>query len=217
MRLKRWYRGNACRVFLLLLPVLFCAPKESSAAAVSIDLGAFSFDTLNPGTAQSPGQNQFTIYNFTGTNGLAPDFPVADDLTFLNITISMGGSPVMVSDLAPGSEQPSALTFLDTTEFTSATFSATLSASSFLLADGSTVQLASTTVTGTILPSQGNDLMPDVDLALLSVDGTLVDAPEPSSVAFVVLGLFGVVFSGGLPLAKRPQAAVRPICSQRTV
>ena len=166
----------------ILLAICFAGLTcQASAAPVAINLGVFTFDVLIPGTAQSPGLDQFTINNFTGLNNLVPDFPIADSVTFQNISVNFGSGAIAISDVGPGSVQPSALTFLDTNQFTSATFQATLSGSQFLLADGTTLILSSNVVSGVILPSQGSDLNAGVDFALLTVNGTIVSIPEPFS------------------------------------
>ena len=186
-----WSRG-------LLLAALLFTPQLLSADI--INLGFISYDQLvPPGTG--PGVNAFDISNFTGDPlgggfALPPDFPVYTFLTFTNASLTLNdGSPMMIDlgAIAPGPLTPPAeLQFPDTTSFSSAVFSATLSQTSLLLSDGTTFITDSPTITATILPASGPSLSPG-DFAVISTTGSVSTVPEPSSFALIgtaVLCLF---------------------------
>jgi hypothetical protein len=115
-------------ITLFLASVLLMA---APANAGTIALGVFSFDNLIPDGA-TPGVNVFDVANFTGaTWGLPPDFPVSDELTFQDVTLTlegdMGTQQFDLGDIDPGIfNPPSTIEFSDTINFTSATLSATL-------------------------------------------------------------------------------------------
>jgi hypothetical protein len=198
-------------VCTVLIIVLMGPAFHASGAPLSFNVGVFSFDVLNPGTAGTPGQNQFVVNNFTGSNALPPDFPVVNALTLKNVSIDLGSGLISLPDVGPGSVEPVPLTFLDTMPFASAMFHANIDASQLSLADGTTVQLTSNLITAVIAPSQGVDLSPGIDFALITVDGTVVSSPEPSSVVFVLMSfllLFG--FAGShLRSTNGPKAKAR--------
>jgi len=170
------------------------------AATIDVNLGVFSFDVLNPASGQFVGQNQFTIYNFTGANNLAPDFSVVTDILFQNPTVNVGTGPINIDsiDSSGGGIQPPSLMFLSTENFTSATLDATMSTTNIQLADGTSVQLSSNQVSGLILPSQGNSLTAGVDFALLTVTGTVVETtvPEPSTSGAGFIALLLLIAAG---------------------
>jgi hypothetical protein len=199
-----------CIPFVLSLVVGAALGGNARATTIDVNLGVFSFDSLNPGTSQSTGLNQFTIYNFTGANNLAPDFPVADNLVFVQANVNLGQGNMSISNVGSGSVQPYALAELATIQFTSATFSAVLNTTSFLLADGTQVQLSSNAVTATITPGLGADLNAGTDFALITVTGTIVPVngvPEPGTALFAAIAL---VF---LFVARRVSKRQRPIVS----
>jgi len=161
-----------------------------------VNLGILNFDELIPGDGDNPGVNVFSITNLTGDPllsgfALPPDFPVFTFVDFLNsiLTLDDGGSlPVVdLGIISPGPfAPPGSLLFPDTVAFTSGIFSATLSQTSLLLADGTTFIAGSSTVVVTIVPS-GGSLVPG-DFAIISVTGEL--APEPRTIV-LVLGALG--------------------------
>ncbi len=193
--LKRAVRLGSLSLCTLLVT------RFAPAATVEVNLGVFSFDVLNPSSNQSAGQNQFTIYNFTGGSSLAPDFPATTDIVFQNATVNVGAGPIDIGgiDSSGSGFQPSSLTFLSTRAFSSATFEATLSTTNLQLAGGTAVTLLSDEASGVILPSIGNNLTAGDDFAFLTVRGTTAETtvPEPNSVgseltALVVLTAVGV-------------------------
>ena len=173
--------------------ILFTSVFSVAANCASINIGLLSFDVLVPG---SPGVNAFTLTNFTGdpvANGFAlpPDFPVYDFLNFLgsSLTLTSGGPvTVLLGDIGPGTfDSLGSLEFPDSTLFTSALFTATLSQTSLLLSDGSTFVVDSPNITMTLLPSAGPSLVAGTDLAVISVTGNVSTAvPEPGG--FLLLG-----------------------------
>jgi hypothetical protein len=155
----------------------------SVVSADSVTVGAVSFDTLNPGATDA-----FTVYDFTGANSLFPDFPVVTNLTFLGATITptdaSGSATNPLGDLTPGSSQ---LAVLASDTFFQAVFQATLSQTVFALGDGTTFQANSNLVSLTLLPSSGSSLQPDVDFALMNVNGSVVTAPVPEPPTWLLL------------------------------
>jgi hypothetical protein len=175
-------------VFSLLISLLVTTP----AVADTIAIGLLSFDVLIPGGPGIPGVNVFNISNLTGNPAsggfaLAPDFPVFSSLTLLGSTLTLmdGGAPLVVTlgDIGPGAlTPPSSIQFSDTTFFSSAVLSATLSSSSLLLADGSTF-IADSTITAKLVPSGGPSLLAGSDFAVIDATSTV---PEPSSFILLV-------------------------------
>src|ERR1019366_312893 len=130
-------------VFFLSI-VLLLSP--TAAFCDTVNIGLISFDVFIPGDINTPGVNVFNIYNFTGDPSLGgfalpPDFPAMESLTFLSssLTLMSGGSPLAIplGDLGPGALSPTdPVQFPDTSLFTGAIFTATLSRTSFLLSGG---------------------------------------------------------------------------------
>lgn len=141
-------RNNLRSRLLPAVGLLLLWPTTSRADTVN--LGVVSLAMLIPGDV-GPGVNAFAISNLTGEPGsggfaLPPDFPVLDLLRFLSSSLTLfgGTAPLTVTlgDLGPGDFDPSGLLeFPDTTLFTSARFTPTLSRTTFLLADGSIVHV----------------------------------------------------------------------------
>jgi hypothetical protein len=178
----------------------FCLiASQAWAAPVDVNIGVLSFDVLIPSTPQFTGVDQFTINNFTGSNNLAPDFPIVDSVLFQNVTVKVGSTTINLPDIAPGSVQPLSLGFVDSDLFASAIFSATVNGTTFNLADGTVLQLTSDVVTGTIVPSSGRTLAAGLDLVVLTVNGNIgvSSVPEPSSrslsvaATILMLGIVG--------------------------
>ncbi|MBZ5634920.1 MAG: hypothetical protein LAO55_17500 [Acidobacteriia bacterium] len=181
-----------------------------SAHADTISLGFVSFDILIPGAPELPGVNAFSITNFTGSNSLSPDFPVATDLSFLGSSLTLAGDfngTVNIGTVVPGSTSPAALEFPETTLFSSATFSANLSQTIFALSDGRTFQATDRALSVELLPFSGLNLSPSLDFAVITVEATEVRSavPEPSygyilCVAFVAAYLVRSPRRGRRPL-----------------
>jgi hypothetical protein len=162
--------------------------------ADSIPIGVLSFDVFTPLANGSPGVNAFNISNFTGTFDLPPDLPASTALTFLNAILTVdpnGGPPQAISlgDIGPGplldsgGNPLSVLQFPSTTDFTSATFMATLNPAMFLLSDGSTF-VGEAALSMTLSPSSGLVLGAGTDNALI-VALPAAEVPEPGT--FIVL------------------------------
>lgn len=167
-------------------------PLASPRAASAVPIGIVSFDTVIPGP---DGLNAFSIGNFTGDFSLPDDFPVLGPLTLfggaLSLTRESGATEVFdLGDIGAGVFGD--LFFPDVDGFVSATFSATLSAQEFLLADGTTLVAASSAILLTLLPSAGELLIPG-DFAVIDVEAAppAHSVPEPGSLALVGTGLAG--------------------------
>lgn len=178
---------------LLALTALTVA-LAGAAHADNVAVGILSFDVLIPGDTTTPGVDAFDISNLTGdpTLGgfaLPPDFPTLASLTFLNstLTLSNGASSQIVNlgDIAPGVFSDLSLQFVDGTPFTSAIFSATLSATSLNISGAAQDFVAdSANLTATLLPTAGTGLTAGVDLVVLNVSGSFPPpptVPEPST------------------------------------
>jgi hypothetical protein len=162
-----------------LLGLLLVLMGSAAARADSLNVGVLSFDVLIPGAIDA-----FTVNNSTEVFKLPPDFPVLSALIFssptLTLTESGTPSPMSLADIGPG---PFQQFVLDSATFSEADFSAQLSQTLFALADGTSFQASSNTLTATLLPSSGSFLTPGVDQVLLTVSGSVVatPVPEPSS------------------------------------
>ncbi len=159
----------------------------SAAVAGAVPVGLLSFDVFVEGTT-----NAFDIGNLTGSFGAPPVFPVSDALTFvgshLNLVLGDGTAlaPIPLGDIGPGFlAPPPALEFPGTTEFSSATFTATLSQTTFLLSDGSTFLAASPLLSATLLPSSSAFLVAGLDSLALDVAGQGAAVPEPASLLLI--------------------------------
>lgn len=186
----------------------------SPTAAEAVPVGVLSFDNLIPADLVSgvPGVNGYVISNLTGdplTGGASnpPAFPVLTALTFMSSTLTLdpfGGPPIALGDIGPGpfldlvtSLPPDQLLFPDTTGFSSAAFTGTLSDTVFLLADGTTFVAASSQISATLLPSTpGGQLFAGLgaglgsDFVVIDVPGTAGAAvPEPGSLLLLAGGL----------------------------
>ena len=185
---RLWQLAGGLAFCLLLAP----------ARAATVYVGALSYDTFVPAGDGSPGIFAFDLANLTGAFDLPPDFPVADDLTFQGavITLTLSDLSQQVFDLGdigpgflldgdgnpivqvPGDE------VIDSAEFT-----ATLSAPTFALYDGTSFIADSTAMDILLLPSSGPTLTVDVDQITIGVSGTAQSTPEPSSRDMVLLAL----------------------------
>jgi hypothetical protein len=180
-------------VFALVLTGIVSTP----AAASEITIGLLSFDVVIP-PGNSPGIDAFDIYNFTGsTYGPFAGVPfVADSLTLddaiLTVYFPGGSSQVALGpdDIGPG-ELPGGFQFPSSTQFVSATLTATLGQTAFTLSGGSTF-IASPTISVELTPSSGGVLVAGVDFAPIYAESAAVGTPEPYSVVLLALGLVGI-------------------------
>lgn len=166
----------------MLLWIILLAAGGSVRGEI-ITVGFVSFDLLIPGGSGVPGVNAFSIGSFTGSNSLAPDFPVINDISFLNSSLMLVGDftgTVNIGTVVPGSVTPASLEFPDTTAFLSATFSTTLSQTTFTLFDGRTLTASQSMISAQLLPSAGVTLTAGTDLVVLTVEAYDATVPEPS-------------------------------------
>ncbi len=182
----------------VLLAFAAFLPSVARANTITVAVGVISFDPFLPPSPPVPGTNAFNLSNFTGSFAIDPTFPVATGLTFNNgmfMLTPTSGSPISVSvgNVVPGQlldpmgNPLFALQFPDTTSFSSATFMATLSTTTFLLTNGTTVSVVgSSLITATILPSSGLTLTPGVDFAVITVTAA---TPEPATLILLGMGL----------------------------
>lgn len=187
------------RCVVLVSLLLFIA--SSPALASEIVVGLLSFDVYIPAGA-SPGINAFDIYNFTGsTYGPFAGAPYAADAltlddTSLTVYIQGGSSETALGpdDLAPGELLIGGVPpvqFPSATQFVSATLTATLSATTFTLSDGSTF-IASPSISVELTPSAGGVLVAGVDFAPIYAESLATATPEPGTGLLLILGLAGV-------------------------
>jgi hypothetical protein len=182
----------------LLAPLLLALSFPALSFCTTVYVGLITFDVLIPAGA-GPGVNVFNISNFTGDPGsggfaLPPDFPVFTGLTFLScsLTLDDGVSPFVVplGDLGPGSLSPTTpVEFPDFSTFLSATFTASLSQTTFLLSNTSSFTANSSTITVQLLPSSGPTLQAGTDFALIGVSDQVASIPEPQTWVLTFLGL----------------------------
>lgn len=187
----RWfYKLAYCVALCLALTV----------AKADVFVGVFSYDTFIPAGDGAPGVDAFNVANFTGSFGLPPDFPAADDLIFQSASINLfQGSTLWntftLGDIGPGFALDGfgnpLLQVPDDVAFTSAEFIATLSPLTFTLADGNLFTVSSGSIDTLLLPSSDSDLTVDVDNVLISVPGTehVASTPEPASVVLLLTGI----------------------------
>ena len=177
--------------------MLLCTPAAQSGV---INIGFLSFDVLLSPVGASPGVNVFDIANFTGdpaSSGFAlpPDFPVLTFVTLQNASLLFNstGSPVTLPDIAPGQlDQGVAPQFSGDTLFTSALFTATLTETTLSL-DGGGTFIADPTITATLLPSSGPNLIAGTDLVVLQATEAVSAAPEPSSIVMIALAIMAAL------------------------
>lgn len=183
-------------------------------------VGTFSYNTFIPGSPDSAGVNSFGVANLTGdpsSGGFAlpPDFPVSTMLRFLDsrLSVVMDGmtEEFLLGDIDPGFFDSSLLYFPETTQVSSARFTARLSSLTFGLSDGSPFRADSDLLDVILSPSGGDGLRPDFDSRLIDVSGAVV--PEPSQM--VPLALMFTALSVFALKRKRPEQAGRSLEDQR--
>jgi hypothetical protein len=138
------------------------------------------------------GVNDFAVSNFTGTNNLG-FFPAADDLMFEGIVLQLteaGGAIDIcnIASLGPGTD--TSCQFPDTTSFTHAVFTATLSPTTFNLTNGLNGTFVPLPLLSfTLLPSSGPTLVPNTDLGLIDA----APVPEPGTWMLFAAGSAGIL------------------------
>ena len=181
------------KAFFAVAVVFLCCPVVALADIEPV--GYLSLDVLIPDAPGSPGVNTFTIGNLTGdpsAGGFAvpPTFPVTTFLTFQNssLVLVFGGSSqtFLLGDIGPGFFSSNALEFADTEDFSSATFSATLDATSLQLDGGGSFTASSALISASLLPSSGDSLVAGTDIVYINVSNEVSAVPEPES--YLLLG-----------------------------
>lgn len=202
------------RVLTAIAAVVLVAGSATPVAAATISLGALFFDQFIPavpGDPSSVGTNAFEIFNSTGGfastfDATVPPNPV-DPLSFQNASLLLTEVSGVTHNISIGTIDPGLLNdgfgnpvfdlqFADTTQFTSAVFTATLSALSFALSDGSTFTASSGDLLFTLaasgsnfLPNPATDPPTSIDFELTGDVVPSTPVPEPATLVLVVAGL----------------------------
>jgi hypothetical protein len=173
---------------------VFCLFSTIGRASIA-NLGALSFDTFIPSAGNLVGVNAFNISNLSGAFSLPPDFPVFDNLTFQSATLKLSnGQTFTLGDIGPGF-------FLDQIGnpvvqvpadqiFQSAELKLTLSATAFMLSDGTLFQAGSNSIDIFLMPSVGQNLTADIDQSTITAQ---VGSPEPATSSSVLILLAWIV------------------------
>lgn len=175
----------------VLLTLVGCFPLLARADSGSVLVGLIEYSSNGP-------IDSFYVTNLTDA-GLDPG--ISTDVNFTNLSFSVLDS--MGNSNGPGSpiaDIPSAGNSADVfdsiaTDLVSATIVGSFDVTSVTLSDGTQVAI-DPTFTATILPSCGNVLTPDCDLA--SIDAEIVPpttAPEPGTLLLILptLPLLGLL------------------------
>jgi hypothetical protein len=129
------------RKMIVFLGLVF--PASLPGQANPVPIGVLSFDVFTPSANGSAGVNAFNISDFTGAFDLPPDFSASTALTLMDATLmaDYGGGPPQVISLGnigpgplldPNGHPLLVLQVPSTTNFTSASFMATLTPTSEL-------------------------------------------------------------------------------------
>ncbi|MCC6536048.1 MAG: PASTA domain-containing protein, partial [Bryobacterales bacterium] len=184
------------RSLVRLLPFYLAA---AAATAGPVPIGILSYDEFIP-AGSTPGIHAFNVANLTGAYSLPPDFPAASELTLLSAALTLfpesaASFTLDLGDVLPGFLLDAFFSPLiqvpSDVFYTSATFTATVAGSPFLLADGSTVVPTSTIVSAALLPSAGGRLAPGdfAPILLDTQDYVPTAVPEPGSLALLAVPL----------------------------
>jgi hypothetical protein len=193
-------RGRS-QQFLVLAGVMAFFSATASADVYSI--GLLGYDLVSAGDAE------FDIDNGTGANAVPFGFPITTQLTFTitNLTVNLlVGGPIVI----PGSEftsidpdgdldctGPDCNLFNDAT--TSATLTGTVSPTSGISGlDGGDTGISADFNATTVTPSGGATLTPDIDGAIITVNGTggVSIMPEAGSSWLLVTIIVGIAIAG---------------------
>ena len=168
----------------------------SAADADNMSLGVVSYDSIVAGVA-----DQFTISNLTGPFGLIPDFPVLTSVVFQAAELKLFGpsapaSPIALGDIGPGFGAATTGLFADSSQFTSAVFTATLSVTGLSIAGGGS-ETVDSSISATLAPSSGLYLQAGIDAAVIEAS-PVSPVPDPSSVVLLMTAIvLGSVFRSG--------------------
>jgi hypothetical protein len=172
------------------------------AANASLLTGVLSFDIFIPSGGNGPGINAFDIFDFTGPvyGPVAGSAYAANSLTLDNVVLTaffLGGASQTfeLGDIGPGelldSDGNPVVQFSSSSQFTSATLTATLSQTTFALSDGSTFN-ASPSISVELTASVGGLLVAGVDFAPIYAEAGRAATPEPGTLILLPLGLLAV-------------------------
>lgn len=198
----------------VILLVAFVVLLSTLARGNDVPIGFLSFDVFIP-AGSGPGINAFDLFNFTGPSWGPAVGPLyaADSLTFDNASLTVdfqGGSSQIINlgDLDPGELLDSGgnpvVQFPSTDVFTSAVFTATLSQSSFMLSDGTTVNAASS-ISADLLPSSGGSLQAGVDFVTINAESPGA-MPEPDTAQCLLITLAGICLLNVLVRARESRS-----------
>ncbi len=178
--------------------LILAASAVIPSRAALVEVGLASYDQFIPQGA-GPGVNAFDVLNLTGAFALPPDAPVDTPLTFQNLMLSVHQSGGGTLTYSLGSLDPGVLLDVngnpvvqvpDSSAFTSATLSGTISPAAFVL-NGTGVTVSPASFTATILPSSGHLLQvgDSANILINVVPSHSTSVPEPASIACFGLGL----------------------------
>ena len=166
--------------------VFLCLISAVSVRADTLNLGTLSYDTFIPGGDGSVGIDAFDISNLTGDFNLPPDFPVLDNLVFQSAVLTLSDGEVFdLGDIDPGfllDENGNPIVQVpDDDTFQSAEFTATLS-ETMIGVPGGPFTADSDEIDILLLPSQGPNLIADVDATTITVSNEVPSStPEPGT------------------------------------
>ena len=164
----------------------------STALADSYNIGIVAYNLTNA-TGSSPGTAEFDITNETGVNSSAPDFPVADTLTFQNLSLEVFFSNSTTQTFSLGTGTP---LFSTSEQITSATLTGTLSPTTAVNVEGVGAVNLLPSFTATIMPLSGLYLNPGDpstlgDFAIIQAQTQPSSSvPEPAAGVLLMTGFF---------------------------
>ncbi len=170
------------------------------ARADVVIVGLLSFDNTVPAASGAPGNNGFTIQNFTGANS-QPGTPDSS-ISFLDTSLLLNGSDgtqtVNIGSVDPGSVQPASLEFSTDSTFTDATLNAMLSTTLFSI-NGQDYIASSDVLMADLTPGTPPNLVAGTDLVTLQVNASLAEAtptPEPAAFWLMLCPVAYAIFRG---------------------
>ena len=177
------------RFVVLVVACMICV---GTARADFISIGILSFDQVIPGSPGSPGVNQFTAFNASGSGVFIPG--ALDSLTFSSATLTLTGSGgtqvINLADILAGGSGTSSL-FPDTDTFSEALFQGTLSNPTFNIDGGFVFTANSNSVSADLLAPPATELEAGTDLTTIDIEGTIsqpvTTVPEPATLTFIAL------------------------------